>query len=134
MIVSIIFKQETMMAQLPIKRAIERVPGGMMIVPLLFGAMIATFLPDMPKFFGSFTGALFTGALPIMAVFYVCMGATISVETTPRIIKKGGSLLAAKILCGIIVGIVLGRILGEKPVDSGFFAGLSTLAIVAAIN
>ncbi len=62
------------------------------------------------------------------------MGATISLEATPYIIKKGGSLLAAKALCGIVVGIVLGRILGEKPVDSGFFGGLSTLAIVAAIN
>ena len=80
MIESVTFKQETLMAQLPIKRAIERVPGGMMIVPLLFGAMIATFLPGMPKFFGSFTNALFTGALPILAVFYVCMGASIDVK------------------------------------------------------
>src|SRR6476646_8025403 len=109
-----------------IKAAIERVPGGMMIVPLLLGCALRNAAPGLPKFFGSFTGALFTGALPIMAVFYVCMGATISVQTTPDIIKKGGLLLAAKTLCGIVVGIVLGRILGEKPVDSGFFAGLST--------
>ena len=65
------------MAQIHIKRAIERVPGGMMIVPLLIGSLIATFMPGMPKFFGSFTNALFTGALPILAVFYVCMGASI---------------------------------------------------------
>jgi 2-keto-3-deoxygluconate permease len=117
-----------------IKATIERLPGGMMIVPLMTGCLVASVAPGLPKFFGSFTGALFTGALPIMAVFYVCMGATISVETTPDIIKKGGLLLAAKTLCGIVVGIVLGRILGEKPVDSGFFAGLSTLAVVAAIN
>ncbi len=106
----------------------------MMIVPLLAGCLIASIAPNLPKFFGSFTGALFTGALPIMAVFYVCMGATISVETTPSIIKKGASLLAAKVLCGIVAGVVLGRFLGEKPVDSGFFAGISTLAVVAAIN
>jgi 2-keto-3-deoxygluconate permease len=71
------------MAQLPIKRFLDRTPGGMMIVPLLLGSLIATFFPDTPKFFGSFTGALFTGALPILAVFYVCMGASISIEATP---------------------------------------------------
>src|SRR5262244_3809292 len=70
-------RQETRMVQIPIKRSIERVPGGMMIVPLLIGSLVATFLPGMPKFFGSFTNALFTGALPILAVFYVCMGASI---------------------------------------------------------
>lgn len=117
-----------------IKATIERLPGGMMIVPLMIGCLIANLAPNLPKFFGSFTGALFTGALPIMAVFYVCMGATISVETTPYVLKKGGSLLAAKALCGVVAGIMLGRMLGEKPVDHGFFAGLSTLAVVAAIN
>ncbi len=83
--------------QLPIKRAIERVPGGMMIVPLLIGSLIATFAPEGPKFFGSFTGALFTGALPILAVFYVCMGASINVKATPYILKKGGVLFGAKV-------------------------------------
>jgi 2-keto-3-deoxygluconate permease len=120
--------------QLPIKRALDRLPGGMMIVPLSLGCLIATIAPGAPKFFGSFTGALFTGALPIIAVVFVCMGASISFETTPELLKKGGALLATKILCGMVVGVLLGRLLGEKPVTSGFFAGLSTLAVVAAIN
>src|SRR3954462_10386266 len=58
------------MAQVGIKRGIERVPGGMMVVPLLIGAMFATFAPGTGDFFGSFTGARFKGALPILAVFY----------------------------------------------------------------
>ena len=62
------------------------------------------------------------------------MGATIDFATTPYILKKGGALLGTKILCGIIVGLVLGRLLGEKPIEAGFFAGLSTLAVVVAIN
>ena len=53
--------------RLPIKRGIERIPGGMVIVPLTLGALIATFAPGTAGFFGSFTGALFTGALPILA-------------------------------------------------------------------
>lgn len=122
------------MAQIPIKRSIERVPGGMMIVPLLAGSLIATFVPDGPKFFGSFTNALFTGALPILAVFYVCMGAGIDVKATPYILKKGGALLVTKVGAAIIAGIVLGHFLGERPISSGLFMGVSTLAVVAAMN
>lgn len=120
--------------QFPIKRAIERVPGGMMIVPLLIGSLIATFAPEGPKFFGSFTGALFTGALPILAVFYVCMGASINVKATPYILKKGGVLFGAKVGTAIVLGVVMGHFLGEAPISAGMFAGLSTLAVVAAMN
>ncbi len=80
---------------IPIKRGIEKIPGGMVIVPLTLGAVIATFAPGTANFFGSFTGALFTGALPILAVFYVCMGSTIPFETLPQVAGKAGVLLAA---------------------------------------
>jgi 2-keto-3-deoxygluconate permease len=118
----------------PIKKTLDRVPGGMMIVPLLLGAVIHTAFPDAGTFFGSFTGALFDGSLTILAVFYVCMGATIDVRSTPYILKKGGVLFVAKVAVSVLVGVALGRLLGEAPVGSGFFAGLSTLAVVAAIN
>jgi 2-keto-3-deoxygluconate permease len=121
-------------AQIPIKRTIERIPGGMMIVPLLIGSLVATFLPDTPKFFGSFTNALFTGALPILAVFYVCMGASINIKATPYLLKKGGTLLVTKVGIAVLIGIVLGHFLGEQPISSGLFAGISTLAVVAAMN
>ncbi|MGD9906197.1 MAG: 2-keto-3-deoxygluconate permease [Vicinamibacterales bacterium] len=122
------------MTQVPIKRAIDAVPGGMMVVPLLCGALVATFAPATPAFFGSFTGALFTGALPILAVFYVCTGASIDLSATPYILRKGGTLFAVKIGMGILAGVVFGRLLGEAPVGAGLFAGLSTLAVVAAMN
>jgi 2-keto-3-deoxygluconate permease len=121
--------------QIPIKRAIEKVPGGMMTVPLLLGAVIAALFPNTPKFFGSFTGALFSGgALTILAVFYVCMGASISFKATPYIVKKGGTLLLVKVGIAMILGLIFGRFLGEAPITAGIFAGVSTLAIVAAMN
>ena len=119
---------------LPIKRGIEKIPGGMVIVPLSLGAVIATFAPGTARFFGSFTGALFTGALPILAVFYVCMGATIPFETLPQVASKGGVLLAAKVSLGVLAALVAGHLLGTEPVKTGLLAGLSTLAVVAAIN
>lgn len=120
--------------QIRIKRAVERVPGGMMIVPLAVGAVIATFAPRTGVFFGSFTGALFTGALPILAVFYVCIGAKISLSSLPRVIRKGGALLATKFGLGIAAGFLLGHLIGVNPVQAGWFAGISTLAVVAAVN
>jgi 2-keto-3-deoxygluconate permease len=77
---------------------------------------------------------LFTGALPILAVFFVCTGASIDFKATPYILKKGGSLLAVKLGIGILLGMLFGRLLGETPVSAGMFAGISTLAIVAAMN
>jgi 2-keto-3-deoxygluconate permease len=120
--------------QIPIKRSIERIPGGMMVVPLLLGALIATFLPGTPQFFGSFTAALFNGALTVLAVFYVCMGASIEFRATPYILKKGGTLFVVKTAMAVVLGVVFGHLLGEAPVSSGFFAGVSTLAVVAALN
>ena len=117
-----------------IKRTLERIPGGMMVVPLAIGALFATFAPGTPAFFGSFTGALFHGALPILAVFYVCMGSTIALAALPRVARHGGVLLATKIGLGIGCGLLLGHFLGERPIASGWFAGLSTLAVVAAVN
>lgn len=119
----------------PIKRSIERVPGGMMIIPLLIGAVLNTLAPGTPTFFGSFTGAMFSdGALTILAVFYVCMGATIELRATPYILKKGGALFVTKVLVAVVIGVILGHFLGEQPIHGGFFAGLSALAVVAALN
>jgi 2-keto-3-deoxygluconate permease len=122
------------MKTVPIKETLDRIPGGFMIVPLLLGCALATLAPRVPKFLGSFSGALFGNPLPILAVFYVCIGATVAVETTPYVLKKGGVLLLTKSACGLLCAVILGRTLGNAPVSGGFFAGLSALAVVAAIN
>lgn len=119
---------------LPIKKSIERVPGGFMILPLLLGALLHTWFPHGAEFLGSFTGALAKGAMPILAVFFVCIGATIDLKTTPYILKKGGVLLTAKLATGLLVGLLASWVLGKDPIQSGWFAGLSVLAIVASMN
>jgi 2-keto-3-deoxygluconate permease len=122
------------MRPIPIKYTLEKIPGGMMIVPLLLGCAIATAAPGLPKFLGSFSGALFGNPMPILAVFFVCIGSTISLQTTPYVLKRGGSLLLAKIACGLSCALILRHRLGNGVVTGGFFAGLSALAVVAAIN
>jgi len=117
-----------------IKAGMEKVPGGMMLIPLLIGAVIHTLAPDAGKSLGSFTGALFTGLTPILGVFYVCLGATLDVRATAYIARKGGTLLGSKIAFAALVGVVLGRFMNEAPISGGLFNGLSVLAVVAALS
>jgi len=143
------------MKSVPIKRTIERIPGGMMIVPLFLGAIVSTLAPNTAKVFGSFTGALFTGALPILAVFYVCTGATIEFNATRYILKKGGDLVNLRtvfkagllgLLVGLFVVVVTGTFLfiADRLTGGNGTAGLAAAstagnaaavpAIVAAAN
>jgi len=122
------------MRSVPIKDILDRIPGGLMVLPLLIGCALANLFPQAPKVLGSFSGALFGNPLPILAVFYVCVGATVEFRATPYVLKKGGELLLAKIACGVLCAIVLGHLLGEGAVQGGFFRGLSVLAVVAAVN
>ncbi|EAY8112683.1 2-keto-3-deoxygluconate permease 1, partial [Salmonella enterica] len=106
-----------------IKKAIERVPGGMMVVPLVIGAVINTFAPQALEI-GGFTTALFkNGAAPLIGAFLLCMGAGISVKAAPQALLQGGTITLTKLL--VAIGIGLGA--------EGIF-GLSGVAIIAAMS
>lgn len=113
---------------------VQKIPGGMMIVPLLLGATLNTFAPDAGKFFGSFTAALMTGILPILAVFFFCMGATVDVRQSFWVLKKSGALVGSKVVWAAILGMIAAKFIPEAGITDGFFAGLSVLAIVASMN
>src|SRR5262245_16811372 len=117
-----------------IKQTIEKIPGGMMLVPLLLGAAVNTLFPELGKTLGSFTNAWMTGSLSIISVFMVCIGATIDLKSTPYVLRKGGALLLTKLLCGVCAGFLAAKLIPTGMVNSGFFAGLSVLAIVASLN
>ena len=113
---------------------VQKIPGGMMIVPLLIGASLNTFAPDTAKFFGSFTGALMTGILPILAVFFFCMGATIDVRQSVWVLKKSGALVGSKVVWAALLGYIASQFIPASGITEGFFAGISVLAIVACMN
>jgi len=119
---------------MPIKRMIDKVPGGMMIIPLLIGAVLRTIFPhlaDNTVFKGSFTGGLMTSASALLAAFYICLGATIEFKAAGYILKKGVSLWLGKILLAAIIGLVIKALV---PDQNHMFLGLSALAIVAAFS
>src|SRR5471030_358363 len=117
-----------------IKRAIEKIPGGMMLVPLFIGALCHTFAPDAGKYFGSFTNGLISGTVPILAVWFFCMGASIKLSATGTVLRKSGTLVVTKIAVAWVVAAVASHFIPENGVEFGFFAGLSTLALVASMD
>ncbi|GAB2930306.1 2-keto-3-deoxygluconate transporter [Hafnia psychrotolerans] len=117
-----------------IKRAIEKIPGGMMLVPLFIGAICHTFAPDAGKYFGSFTNGLVSGTVPILAVWFFCMGASIKLSATGTVLRKSGTLVLTKIAVAWVVAALASYFIPENGVEFGFFAGLSTLALVASMD
>lgn len=117
-----------------IKQAIDRIPGGLMLVPLFLGAICHTFSPGAGKYFGSFTNGLITGTVPILAVWFFCMGAGIDIRATGTVLRKSGTLVVTKIAVAWIVAVIAAKILPGDGIQTGFFAGLSTLALIAAMD
>ncbi|KAF1050442.1 MAG: 2-keto-3-deoxygluconate permease [Burkholderia gladioli] len=92
-----------------IKKFIDRVPGGLMLVPMVLGACVHTFAPDSGKYFGSFTNGLISGTVPILAVWFFCMGATIDLRATGVVLRKSGTLVLTKTLVAWLVTLICAR-------------------------
>jgi 2-keto-3-deoxygluconate permease len=117
-----------------IKSAIERIPGGMMLVPLLLGALLNTMAPGTGEYFGSFTKGMIGGTVPILAVWFFCIGASIELRATGRVLRKSGTLVVTKIATAWGVAMLAAVVIPEHGITSGVFAGLSVLAIISAMD
>ena len=117
-----------------IKAFVDKVPGGLMLAPLLLGALCKTFAPNAPAYFKGFTQGIMTGVIPILAVWFFCMGASITLRATGTVLRKSGTLVLTKFIAAWAIVLVASRFIPPEGIQSGFFAGLSILAIVCAVD
>ena len=113
-----------------IMKFLQKVPAGLMLVPLLIGAVIHTLFPQALEI-GGLTTAAFSnaGAATCMGLQLFCLGTTLQLKDMPAVLKRGGTLLLSKFLIGAILGIVVGKVFGQ----AGFW-GLTALSIVAGVT
>lgn len=113
-----------------IKRFMDRIPGGMMVIPLLTAALINTFAPGLLRI-GNFTQDLFVdGSGTLIALFLLCAGAQINLRSFGVSLAKGATLLGVKWLVGAAVGLIAYTFAGEDSL----WLGLAPLAIIAAMT
>lgn len=113
-----------------ILKTVQKVPGGLMVIPLLLGVVLNTVVPDLLQT-GGLTTAIFSsaGANPLIACFLVCVGAQIQLRQGGQVLKRGFVLLGAKFLAGATLGWLVGALFGMEGV-----LGLSSLAIISAVT
>lgn len=113
-----------------LKATIEKIPGGMMVVPLLTAAILNTFAPELLRI-GNFTEALFVdGSSTLIALFLLCTGAQINFRNVGVSLGKGATLLTTKWIVGAAIGLLAYIFAG----DNGLWFGLAPIAIIAAMT
>lgn len=111
-----------------IKATIDKIPGGMMVIPLILGAIIKTFFPEFLTI-GGFSTAIAINPLAILGVFLVCMGAGMDVKAAPKALKIGIVQTLTKYGVAVVVGLLVGHFFGKD----GLW-GISSLAFIAAMS
>lgn len=118
------------MGRVPIVDTLQRVPGGMMLIPLLLGSVVRTFAPGFLEL-GSFTTALFRdSATALIALLIFATGAQINVRQSGKVLTKTGVVVLMKTIIPGLLVIAYGYIFGL-----GGVLGISLLAaMVAFVN
>ena len=111
-----------------IYKTINKVPGGLMVVPLFIGMVINTFFPSLLKI-GGFTEALSSVGYPtILGMYLFTVGTKMTVRTAPRMLKRGFGIMAAKVGIATLIAVSVGKFFG------GDLFGFSTLALLVAMS
>lgn len=114
----------------PILDTINKVPGGLMVIPLFLGVVCNSLFPGFLTI-GSFTTALFkNGANALIATLFFCSGAQIQFKSAGQSLWKGIVLNTSKVFFGVSLGVILAKIGGPGAV----VLGMTPLALIGCMS
>ena len=115
-------------AVVPLYDLMNKIPGGTMVVPLILGSLIGTFVPEFLDI-GSFTTALFkTSSSALIALLIFATGMQITLKSSGPVLAHTGVILFFKtILPGIII-VAIAKIAGTTDILGISILGILTIA------
>ncbi|WP_159803000.1 2-keto-3-deoxygluconate permease [Arthrobacter zhaoguopingii] len=116
-------------SRVPLFDGMNRIPGGLMLIPLILGSIVGTFFPGFLEI-GSFTTALFAeSALPLIAILIFATGMQITAKTSGPVLATTGVILLCKTIIPAALVAGLGLIVGVEGI-----LGISILALLASFD
>ena len=107
----------------------QKVPGGIILVPLVIGVLVNTFFPGVWEI-GGFTKGMFkTGTGCLLGLFLLLNGANIDVRHIGQPFYRGFVLTLMKFVLGVALGLIVSAVCGAAG-----FLSITPMAIIAAIT
>lgn len=107
----------------------KKLPGGLVIIPLVLAVVLATFCPQVYQIGGYVTALFYEGNSAMMGFFLIVCGSSISIKQVGMPLYKGVTLTGMKFLLGVAVGLIVGALCG----DAGLL-GITPFVWIAAIT
>lgn len=112
-------------SRVPLFDSMNRIPGGLMLIPLIIGSVIGTFAPGFLGL-GNLTSALFRdSALPLIGILIFATGMQITLRTSGPTLATAGALLLTKSIVPATIVVILGQLVGIQGI-----LGVSILGIL----
>jgi 2-keto-3-deoxygluconate permease len=107
----------------------QRIPGGLMLIPLVLGTLVATLAPGALEI-GSFTTGLFKdSATPFIALLIFATGMQVTARTSGPVLAHAGTVLLMKSLIPAGLVVLLGLVVGVDGI-----LGISLLGLLACVD
>ncbi len=112
---------------IPMVDFMNRIPGGMMLVPLLLGCAVNSLFPNFLQIGGATTGVL-TSTNAFLGAFFVCVGANLSISGAAKALKVGAVVTLTKLLVSVGIGLLVSRFMNDN------LLGLSAVAVISGMS
>lgn len=111
----------------------KKIPGGLLLIPMLISAVFATFWPNL-FYIGGLSEALFTkkGINYIVALITFCSATTLDFKSLAKVLKKQGLMLIVKIILTLGFSLLFYKFFGETGIYG--ISLLSFVCILASLN
>ena len=116
-------------SRVPLFDGMNKIPGGIMLIPLILGSIVGTFFPGFLEM-GNFTTALFKdSALPLIGILIFATGMQITLRTSGPVLATSGTILLTKSLIPAGLVVLLGQFVGLDGI-----LGVSILALIVVMD